>query len=293
MKSTTTRRAAALLLAAPLALAACSSTSSSPAPSGSGSGATSSTASLGDLTPGQAVDRATFFAVTKAVAEKNKTYAYSTEIGDKGSVMTSSGVVDNSDAGDRKRQLTIKDSGGTESQMVIAGGQVYAKAGTDAAAKWVKSPISPKVEAVLAGAAQRLEEDKSIATAITYVGEEDVKGVKTRHFSVTVDPTKATATAAPTGGSTSASPAPSASGTPATSAPATASGAASSPASATKVEYWLDDQNRTRKMVHTVAGLPTTTFYEKWGESVTITVPASDQVTTSTATPASTATTKS
>ncbi|QQS01109.1 MAG: hypothetical protein IPK37_01040 [Austwickia sp.] len=281
MKSTTARRIAALTLAlsTPLALAACSG-SNSTAPSGTTTAATSSSASLGDLKPGGAVDKAKFFEVTKAAAAANTTYAFTTQVGEGGSDMSSTGVVDNTDPNNRKRQITLKDDKG-ESQLVIAGGQVYMKNANLLGGKWLQSPVNPALAEVLGGASDRIQADQGLVQAITYVGEEDVSGTKARHFTLTVDPTKATA--APSAGSATAS------GAATTSAAATASGAAttSGAAGTTTVEYWLDDKNRTRKMKHSVAGVPTVTTYDKWGEPVTITVPSPDQV-TSTAAPSGT-----
>lgn len=267
MKSTTARRAAALILAAPLALTACSG-SNSTTPSGTTS-ASSTAATLGDLTPGGQVDPAKFFAVTKAAADANKTYSFTTQIGEAGADMSSTGVVDNSDANNRKRQITLKDDQG-ESQLVIAGGQVFMKNANLLGGKWVQTPVNPALESMLGGTSGRIEQDQQLVKSITYVGEEDVAGTKTRHFTLTVDPTKATTTA-----TTTATTATSAAPTPAATAATT-----SSIGSAVTVEYWLDDANRTRKMKHTVAGVPSVTTYEKWGEPVTITVPSADQVTT-------------
>lgn len=279
-------RLCAVFLAAPLSLAACSSSGADP-----DSSTTSSVASLGELKSGQVVDKTTFFQVTSAAANRSKTYSFATKIGAGGSVLTSSGVVDNTDATDRKRQITIIDPNGLESQMVIAGGEVYLKAGDGPEAKWTKTPLSPQVEQVLAGATQRIQDDQNIAKSITFVGEEDVNGAKTRHFTVTVDPQAATSSASP---SSLPTPKATATASPAPASSVEASASVSGAASSTTVEYWLDDQNRTRKMVHTVAGLPTTTTYDKWGEPVTITVPAPDQVTEPTTRPANTpATTKS
>jgi len=279
MKSTTARRVAILLLAAPLALTACSGGTEA-TPSGTTTAAT--TASLGDLTPGGTVDKAQFFKVTMAAAEANKTYAFTTQVGDSGSDLSSTGVVDNTDPANRKRQITLKDDKG-ESQLIIAGGKVYVKNANLLGGKWVESPVNPSLDNLLGGTSGRIEADQEIVKSITYVGEEDVAGTKTRHFTLTVDPTKATATVTPgAAGTTGATGAATPPATGTATAPATGTGtaAATGTAAPVTVEYWLDDKNRTRKMKHTVAGLPTVTTYEKWGEPVSITVPASDQITT-------------
>ena len=260
MKSTTARRVAVLALAAPLALTACSG-SSTPAPSGSTSAAASS-AGLGTLTAGQQVDKTTFFQVTKAAAEANKTYAFTTQVGEAGGAdLGSSGVVDNTDAANPKRQITIKDDKG-ESQLVIAGGQVYTKNANLFGGKWLKTPLNPRLDSLLGGTTGRIEADQALVKTITYVGEEDVAGTKTRHFTLTVDPAKATA------GATASS-----------ATPATGTATATGSAAPVTVEYWLDEKNRTRKMKHSVSGIPTVTTYDKWGEAATITVPSPDQVT--------------
>lgn len=276
MNLTIARRLAVMALATPLALSACSGTDS-PAPSATTSASSSTTASLGDLKPGGQVDKAKFFEVTRAAAEANKTYAFTTQVGEGGSEISSTGVVDNTDAGDRKRALTLKDDKG-EMQVVIAGGHVYERSSNVAGGKWVQSALNPALAEVLGGASDRIQQDQQLVQSITYVGEEDVAGTKTRHFRLTVDPAKATVTQSATGSNSAT--APSASG------PATTGGGTMSAATATgttapvTVEYWLDEANRTRKMKHSVEGMPTVTTYDKWGEPVTITVPSPDQVTT-------------
>ena len=275
MKSTTARRVALLVLAAPLALSACSSSSSS-TPSGTSS-TSATTAGLGTLTPGGQVDKAKFFDVTKAAADANKTYAFTTQVGDATSGVSSTGVVDNTNANDRKRRFTFKDDN-AETEVVIAGGKSYTKTAGIAGGKWLQTPLNPEVERFLNGASGRISEDRDVVTSITYVGDEDINGTKTRHFTLALDPAKATAT----GSATPSSPAATTSA--ATTSPAATGGAAGTTTGAgVKVEYWLDDQNRTRRMTHVALGVPTMTTYDKWGEPVTITVPT-DQVTSMPAT---------
>lgn len=283
MKSTTAYRIAAVVLAAPLALSACSG-SDSGTPSSTTTATTTASASLGDLSPGASVDKAKFFDVTKAAAQAHTTYAFATKVGEGGGELTSSGVVDNRDPNNRKRQITLTGDAG-ESQLVIADGQVFQKSAAVAGGKWVKDPINPALAAVLGGASDRIEQDQSLVQSITYVGDEDVEGTKTRHFTLTVDPAAATGSATTGGASAPTATAP---GTASATAKGTGSATPTSTGSATgtgtatpvTVEYWLDDKNRTRKMKHWVAGVPTVTTYDKWGESVTITVPSADQVTT-------------
>lgn len=290
MTRSTTRRLAVLLLATPLALTACSGSDSSTP--NSSSAASSTTASLGDLKPGGTVDKATFFQVTKAAADGAKTYSFATQVGDAESGMTSTGVVDNTDANNRKRQITVKNDSG-ELQLVIANGQVYQRNAAVQGSKWTQAPVNAQLNALLTGPGDRMEQDQAVVQTITYVGEEDVNGTKTKHFTLALDPTKATAPAtsatgtssggasAPTSAAASGSSSAAATGTSSASGTgsAGASGTASSPAAApVTVEYWLDDANRTRKMQHSVTGVPTVTTYDKWGEPVTITVPSPDQV---------------
>lgn len=248
MKSTTARRLALVCLVAPLALTACSGGSDKA--SGGSSSSSSSSESLGDLKAGQAVDKAAFFKVTKEAAEKNKTYSFKTEVGEGGSVMSSAGAVDNTDPNNRKRRITLKNLSGVEVQMIIAGNKVHQRVGNTG--KWEQAPLSPKVESSLGGNPQNFEQDQAIAQNISYVGEEDVEGVKSRHFSLTLDVSKA-------------SPAPSAP-------------AAGAPAASPKLEIWLDEKNRMRKRLDGTTGVATTTVYEKWGEAVDIPVPVAEEI---------------
>ncbi len=266
--TTKTRRLAAILIALPLALAGCSSDGdSAPPPS-------ASPISFGDLAPGQSVDRERFFEATKAAAERDKTYSFTFELGDEGAVMKASGQVDNHDPNNPKRRISGSVLTLGEVEMVVAGGQLYTKTANRNDGKYVQGPVADRVEQLLVDTGARAGTDASVAREIVYVGEEDVDGQKLRHFALYVDEEKASAAA--NNPSPASVPATTASPAPATSA-ATPAGTATS-AAGTRVDYWLDDQNRPRKRQMTFQDQPATITYEKWGEPVDIQVPTGDQV---------------
>ncbi|MEP7159738.1 MAG: hypothetical protein ABI746_01405 [Dermatophilaceae bacterium] len=272
--SPSARRLAAILVAAPLALAlpGCSSSGDSAPPT------TAATApSLGDLTTGQSVDRDTFFKATAAAAEKDKTYAFTFELGEGGNVTKATGVADNTDPGNSKRQMTATLLTLGEVEIIVSDGQVYTKIAGQNGGKYVKGPVSGRLEETLRDTAARASSDASVANAVTYVGEQDLGGEKVRHFAVYVDPAKAQESAGGTAaGSPTSVPATSMSSSPTATSGAT--GTASATPAGTRVDYWLDSSNRARKRQMTYEGQPAVITYDRWGEPVTITVPPADQV---------------
>ncbi|GAB76583.1 hypothetical protein SAMN05421595_1713 [Austwickia chelonae] len=244
MNSALARRLTMLVLAAPLALTACSG-GSSPQPTGA---ASSSAPNLGELQPGQQVDKNKFFETARFGVKQLKSHSFTSEYGKSGSVMTSSGVIDNSDPGNVKRQVTMKSPTGKSQDFVVADKFLYSRT-SNSSDKWIKAPVGQRADQILASVSAVPDDSKNLVQLITYVGEEDVNGKKTKHFSLTLN--------APTG----------------------STAAATGDAGTSKVEYWLDDKYLPRKMVNVVNGLPSTTLYDKWGEPVTITVPPEDQVT--------------
>ena len=255
------KRLAAVLIAVPIALTGCSSAGEKPAPSGAAS--TSSAGPLAGLKAGQEVDKAVFFAATKAVADTTKTYTFSTLVGPDGTVAKSTGLVDNTDPADPKRQATITSEAGTESVLIV-GGKVYSKVDAENGGKYVVSALTPELKATL-GASARVDQKQDVTSKVVFVGEEELGGTKVRHFTLTTT-------------------------TPGASPPASAGTATATP-TVGQLDYWLDESNRPRKLQHTVDGVLSVTTYDKWGDKVTITAPTADQILSETpaATPAPTA----
>lgn len=267
--TTTTRRLSAILIALPLALGGCSSgEDAAPPPS-------ATSISFGDLAPGQSVDRERFFEATKAVAERDKTYTFTYELGDGGRVMKASGEVDNHDPDNSKRHITGSFLTLGDVEMVIAGGQVYTKIAGRNDGKYVQGPVADRVEQLLSNTGARASNDASVANEVVYIGEEDVDGHTLRHFALYIDEAKASA--ATSGTSPTSVPATSTSA-PAAATTTTPAGTATTSPSGTRIDYWLDDANRPRKRQMTVQDQPATITYDKWGEPVDIQVPAGDQV---------------
>ncbi len=268
------RRIAAILVAAPLALAlsGCSSSGDEAPPT-----TAASPVSLGELTAGQSVDRDTFFQATAAAAEKDRTYAFTFELGEGGDVTKATGVADNTDPDNSKRQMTATLLTLGEVEIIVSDGQVYTKIARQNDDKYVKGPVSGRLEQTLRDTAARASSDASVANAVTYVGEQELGGDKVRQFAVYVDPAKAQESASSTTAPSPTSlPATSMSSTPAATSGATSS--ASATPAGTRVDYWLDSSNRARKRQVTFEGQPAVITYDRWGEPVTITVPPADQV---------------
>ncbi|MBW3085801.1 hypothetical protein KEM60_02012 [Austwickia sp. TVS 96-490-7B] len=251
-----TRRLTALLIATPLVLTGCSSgDADTPAPGQSSS--SSSAPSLTGLKQGQDVDKSTFFGATQA-AQSNKTYAFTVQVGQAGALYQATGVADNRDSNDRKRQMTVTRADGKIVQLIIVGGHSYEKAGAGNDGTWNKGQVSGQLEQLLSGSADRIAQDKDVVRSITYAGDEQIDGVTTRRFVLNLM-------------------APTSSATPTVSAQASSAPAASTSATGDtthQLQYWLDEQNRPRKAVSFIDGQQVTATYSKWDEGVTITAPA-------------------
>lgn len=276
----TKTRLAALALAAPLLLAACggstdtatSATTNTPTSAGSGSAASGAAAAdLGSAQPGQTVDKNAFVeAVSKGTAAA-KTYAMNMTMemsGQQTGTVTMTGVANVSDQANPKMKMTMEmpGAGGGPSQgnveMLFIDKVMYMKMpGT--AGKYYKmtmaevSKMSGQDLTQAMNPTAQLEQMKSSMKQVTYVGEEDVNGTKTRHYKAVID---------------SAGISPS----------MTATASSMSPPKEMPYDIWLDDQNRTRKFTMEMAVSGMTITYngtlDKFGEPVTVTAPPASQV---------------
>lgn len=277
----TKTRFVAAMVAVPLLLAACGDGSGSSTTSTSVNAAQSSSSSpggapatdIGSAQPGQDVDTAAFVeAVNKGTAAA-KTYAMQMKMdtsGDQSGTITMDGEADVSDQANPKMKMTmeIPGAGGASSagsiEMLLIDKAMFMKmpgsAGkyfTTSVAEMAKLSGQDLTQAMNPTA--QLETMKSSIKKVTYVGEEDLDGVTTRHYKALID----TAKVAPSGT--------------ATSLPSSASLPAEMP-----YEMWLDDEHRTRKFTMNMAVGTTNITYDgtldKFGEPFNIAAPPASQV---------------
>lgn len=274
-------RIAAIVLAAPLLLTACGGDSgtatSSPTAAGSSPGASSSGREAGDIRSaqaGQEVDKNAFVeAVSKGTAEA-KTYAMHLKMdmsGQQAGTMTMTGVADVSDQADPKMKMSMEvpGAGGGSSpgniEMLLVDQVMYMKM-PGSAGKYYKmsmeevSKISGQDLTQAMNPTAQLENMKSAMKQVTFLGEENVNGIETRHYKASIDTSGLTPTP---------------------------SGASSMPSSMTlpsqmPYDIWLDEENRTRKFTMDMAVQGMTIKYngtlDKFGEPVSIAAPPASQV---------------
>ncbi|MBK7721565.1 MAG: LppX_LprAFG lipoprotein [Austwickia sp.] len=290
----TKTRIAAVVLAAPLLLAACGNSGSGSSPSSSagalaasGTSATSAgLADLGSAQAGQEVDKNSFVeAVNKGTASA-KTYALSMTMnmsGQQSGAIAMNGVADVSDQTNQKMKMSMEMPGtaGASSpgniDMILVDKVMYMKM-PGSAGKYFKMTLEEMAKMSGQDLTQamnptaQLEKMKESMKKVTFVGEEDIDGVKTRHYKAVIDTTEILPSS-----TTSASP--SSTGT------ATASSTAdSSPSLPKEMPYdiWLDGENRTRKFAMEMAVSGMTVKYDgkldKFGEPVSISAPPASQV---------------
>lgn len=118
---------------------------------------------------------------------------YTMEIGVAGSAMTAEGQIDYS-TNPPAQHMTMGMPGGAGSfEMIIVDGQSYMNMGEMTGGKWALiDPNMPGMEAATQPQ-DPLEQMRALENAIvnvTTVGEEDIDGVSTTHYEVTVDTTK-------------------------------------------------------------------------------------------------------
>lgn len=279
----TKTRAAAAFLAAPLLLAAAcgggsgTATGSATAAGSSAGGAPGSSVTAGDIRSakaGQEVDKNAFVeAVSKGTAAA-KTYAMDLKMdmsGQQTGTMTMTGVADVSDQANPKMKMLMEvpGAGGASSpgsiEMLLVDRVMYMKM-PGSAGKYYKmtmdevTKISGQDLTQAMNPTAQLETMKSAVRQVTFVGEEDVDGVETRHYKASID----TAGLTPT--------------------PSGAAGSPSSMSLPSQMPYdiWLDEENRTRKFTMEMAIQGMTVTYDgtldKFGEPVSIAAPAASQV---------------
>ncbi len=305
MKTTTTRRFAALLLAAPLALSACggssgsdasgtaspadtaaASESASPAAtssesasaSASESGAATGGVAPGDAQPGQAIDAAKLIEDTTAAHQQAKTYAMAMDMtgplsGQK-MVMKIDGVADVTDQASPKikMNMNVTSPEAMVMEMIFVDKTSFLKM-PQTGAKYIRMPLEDMTQ--LPGQdlskafdpSAQLAAQKSAVKSGTFVGEEDVDGAKTRHYKLTMDVAAV--------GKLAGATLPSAQASALTNVP---------------YELWVDEENRTRKFTMKMNTgsdpMDVTGTMSKFGEPVTIEAPPSSETTTMPTAPA-------
>ncbi len=265
-------RLAALLIAAPLALTGCGG-SSSPSPSGTSTAAASSAAPAGipAVSAGQEVDKTAFVKGMSQAQTNAKTFAMDMDIdvtaAGTAQKMKLVGAVDSSNPASPKMKATITMAILPEPmEMLMVDqniyikmsmlGNKYMKMGLDDLAKQSGQDVTGLMDP-----SKQLERQMSAITKVVYVGEEEVSGVKTKHYTATMDGEAAVKMSGQ-----------------------------SLPSSVTlgkaiPMNLWLDEQNRPRKLAMDMTigekdSMKMVGTMSKFGEPVTVTAPPASEVTT-------------
>ncbi len=265
-------RLAALMVAAPLALTGCGG-SSSPSPSGTATAAASSAAPAGIpvVSAGQEVDKAAFIKGMSEAQTNAKTFAMDMDIDVTAAgtpqKMKLVGAVDSSNPASPKMKATITMPVLPEPmEMVMVDQNIYMKMSM-LGNKYIKMSLADLAKTSgqdltqLMDPSKQLERQMSAITKVVYVGDEDVSGVKTRHYTATMDGEAAVKLSGQ-----------------------------SLPSSATlgkaiPMNLWLDEQNRPKKMAMDMTigdkdSMKMVGTMSKYGEPVTVTAPPASEVTT-------------
>lgn len=263
-------RLAAVLVAAPLVLSGCGgSGTTSPAP---GAPNTSTAAvALPAVAPGQTVDKDAFVeAMTKAQQEA-KTSAINMDMDittqGKTTKVTVAGVADLSDPASPRMKLGMTVPGvSAPIDMIMIDNSVFMKM-PQSGDKYLQMSMADLTKATgqdltqLMDPSKQLERSKAAITQVTFIGDEDVNGTKTRHYRAVLDGQAAMAMAGQT------------------SLPSTMSLSNSIP-----YDLWMDEKFRPRKITMNMSMGSAMTMkmsgtMDKYGEPVTITRPPASQVT--------------
>ncbi len=252
------RKGAIVAVVAALALAGCSAPAIAPAPTG----AATSAAAKAEQAGGE-VDKAALLADVGQASKSIKTSKLSTttsmSLAGKPVTLRFDGAVDNTDPAKPKVAGTM-DMGGGNMKIASDGTNFYMNLPT-MGNKWLKMSKDdlektgggPQVQDQGAALAAM---EKSVKKAV-YVGEEDVNGVKTKHYTLTVDMGKLLAGAGASESATSKD------------AP---------------YDLWLDANHLTRKFKFAMEASGTAATVEglvtAYNEPVTITIPDASQITT-------------
>ncbi len=278
----TKTRIAAAVLAVPLLLTACGgdsgSADSATTPAGSatsnGGGGNGTATDIRAAQPGQAVDKNAFVEAVNQGTAAAKTYAMTMTMemsGQESGTIGMKGVADVSDQANPKMQMTMDmpGAGGASSagtvEMLLVDKVMYMKM-PGSAGKYFKMSMDQMAQMTGQDLTQamnptaQLEKMKSAMKQVTYVGEEDVDGTKTRHYKAVIGtegivPSTASPTSLPSGASVPKE---------------------------LPYEIWLDDENRTRKftMEMDLGGMDMKYdgTLDKFGEPVSIAAPPASQV---------------
>lgn len=176
--------------------------------------------------------------------------------------MVMTGLVDLS--GDSpKMDMQMQIPGAGDMQMVMADGRLFmAMPGVTEEGKFMEVPEEQLGDAATALddvdiTAQYADWEKT-ARSVVLVGEEDVDGETMRRYEVTMDGSAMAEQLADAAGETAAD----------------AAAATAGLDEDMVYDIWLDEDNLMRRMVMEVAGIVTEMTIDKWGEPVTIDVPA-------------------
>lgn len=257
-------RIAAVIVAAPLALAGCSG-DATPPPAAPASTAASAGASASSPQPGDQVDETAFFENVQKAMLSAKTYSMTMRMGSGGEAMTMTGTGDVGDQRRPKADMSISVPGGSgPMRMIMDGDAVYMQMpGGAGGGKFVKMPMESLSQASgqdlgkLMNPAENLQLTRDAVEKVVYQGTEDQAGEQLAHYSVTMNPQKLQQQLM------TSQPAPSPSAMP----------------SELPYEVWLDSANRVRKMTMTVEGTQMTMTVDKYGQPVSIAAPPQASVT--------------
>ncbi len=168
--------------------------------------------------------------------------------------------------GGKTSMSIVSEAAGAKTRIVLTDGAYYMDLGEMSDNKFIKIDLSDETNpfgAMLGPIEDMGDLSKSFAgfkdsvESIKKVGEEDLDGVSTTHYVVTVDPSAAVAAMGD--------------GT----VPTDAASALEDVA----YDLWLDDENRPAKMVIDIAGEKMTTTYTDWNDSsLTVVAPSGDEL---------------
>ncbi|UJP40434.1 LolA-like protein [Cellulomonas palmilytica] len=168
---------------------------------------------------------------------------------------------------DGKTSMSIvSEAAGAKTRIVLTDGAYYLDLGEMSENKFIKIDLSDKSNpfAAMLGpiedmgdVSKSFEGFKDSVESVEKVGQEDVDGVSTTHYVVTVDPAAALAAVGE----------------------GTVPTDAASALEEVSYDLWLDEENRPAKMVIDLAGEKMTTTYSDWGDSsLTVEAPSGDEL---------------
>ncbi len=262
-------RAAAVLLAVPLALSACGGGSGNNATSPPTTEATTAAPAASgpfNTVPGDEVDKTTFIQeTTKATSDKG-TYAIDADMSAAGQPMTMTGSVDATDQTNPK--MTLKMTLGQQTMdFIIVDKSAYMQLPGVSGGKYIKMSLEEMYAAgggtgdfdKMLNPQGQLEAQQAAIDTITYVGEEADGGETLYHYTVVIDPMKALE---------------------ATGQTAIPTDAATAMPEKMEYQYYLDSDKLTKRAKIDDPQVSVDMRMKDYGKPVTITAPPTSQVTT-------------